>query len=447
MEFYDTGMHSQIINFAKIAISGESDLNSYKALLVYGTKGIGKTVSAMDFCAKRKSTLYFSFRHIDAALAPLMFSLDCDAIDTCDKWADFFAHLEMTARRRTTIVIFDDVDRRNDKDEFISELDKFLQSKKHNCVVVLLCRKDIQLPFKVMKYEMPLFTPWDLNRIFPGRNRIELMRIYTVTAGIPALVAAYDGEQSFEANLKAFFAPDSAFYRWTAEYMSEEFRSPESYNTLFFGMSMGETRIVQLSEMSGFPNNKCDKYIKALDAAGLIEKSVEPDESGTMRTNYRPKNAYLELWYRYIFPNQTVLFNEPAETLIKDIVEKVDYYYLPQEFRRACVRWLENKGQFRYYEMLHFDDVDRQNITIDTYRFDFMLRGKDKRYFIKIWDRIDQTFDKKAFVEFEEAALTISPHYNNEYLIFSINRFSDYCWQQVRPYENVKLIQSEMLKY
>ena len=91
--------------------------------------------------------------------------------------------------------------------------------------------------------------------------------------------------------------------------------------------------------------------------------------------------------------------------------------------------------------------MDRQNITIDTYRFDFMLRGKDKRYFIKIWDRIDQTFDKKAFVELEEAALTISPHYNNEYLIFSIRRFSDYCWKQVRPYENVKLIQSEMLKF
>ena len=76
--------------------------------------------------------------------------------------------------------------------------------------------------------------------------------------------------------------------------MNESFRTPESYNTLLYAMANGYNRIGEIAKLSGFPKNKCDKYIKALIEHGLVIKT--PGENG--HTKYLPANTYLTLWYK-----------------------------------------------------------------------------------------------------------------------------------------------------
>ena len=117
-----------------------------------------------------------------------------------------------------------------------------------------------------------------------------------MTDGIPALVDLFRLDLSFEVNVQNIYVSGSPYLRYAEENLRREFRSPESYKTLLYGMAIGYNRISQLAEFSGYPKNKCDKYLKALDAAGYIEKEQKRDESGTVRTHYYLKGGYHRVW-------------------------------------------------------------------------------------------------------------------------------------------------------
>lgn len=84
--------------------------------------------------------------------------------------------------------------------------------------------------------------------------------------------------------MRTFLRTDSIFYRLAVSWMNESFRTPESYNTLLYAMANGCNRIGEIAKFSGFPKNKCDKYIKALIEHGLVIK--EPGKNG--HTKYFP---------------------------------------------------------------------------------------------------------------------------------------------------------------
>ncbi len=89
------------------------------------------------------------------------------------------------------------------------------------------------------------------------------------------------------------------------------FRTPESYNTLLYGMAQGHHRISEFSALSGSPKNKCNTYIKTLMEHGLIHR--EGCKNG--HSKYFPANSYLHLWYRVLLsavPNADGNFGDEA---------------------------------------------------------------------------------------------------------------------------------------
>ena len=133
-------------------------------------------------------------------------------------------------------------------------------------------------------------SPAALRRIM-GLKDEDTFRLYTLTDGNPYLLDQYDREQSLEDNIRFWLVYDSRYYRLAEKWMADCFRSPESYNTLLYGMAMGLNRVSELSDLSGFPMNKVDKYLKALAERHLI---VREKESGS-RTRYVLANNYLAL--------------------------------------------------------------------------------------------------------------------------------------------------------
>ena len=78
-----------------------------------GKSGMGKTLLARQY-AKDHGGLYFSFRNLDAALAPRIFFPDCS------NWDAFFQKILETKNR--PVIFFDDMGDRNDKDIFLEKL-------------------------------------------------------------------------------------------------------------------------------------------------------------------------------------------------------------------------------------------------------------------------------------------------------------------------------------
>ena len=393
-----------------------------------GKSGMGKTLLARQY-AKGHNGLYFSFRNLDAALAPRIF------LPSCSNWDEFFRKVLITKNR--PVIFFDDMDDRNDKDIFLEKLPIL----KSSAFVVLIYRKASLIPEKAKTLILKPLTPPDLCREYKKLEQRDALRIIAMTDGIPALVFLFRLDASFEENIKSLFTADSLYLRYAEENLRREFRSPESYNTLLFGLAIGCNRISQLAEFSGYPKNKCDKYLKALDAAGYIETQQKKDDNNQVRTHYFLKGGYLRVWYQLYFPRQQDFLDPLDEDAIKELVFWIDDCATKYYFRKLCWRWFSRNASGFYGDgSVASGNPAQLDITINGVQIDFIQHGKDRDLYMKIWDDPESGFPKELFQKIEKATTTTRPFYDNIYFLFSIGRVCNYV-EDLRKLGTVSIVE------
>ena len=110
-----------------------------------GKSGMGKTSLAQSYLEAYGGE-YFSFRNLDAAFAPQIFQPGCKL------WREFFAEIGETKNR--PVIFFDDVDDRNDKEEFLNALPELVGK----AYIVLIVRTKMELPFPSDVIQMTAIT-------------------------------------------------------------------------------------------------------------------------------------------------------------------------------------------------------------------------------------------------------------------------------------------------
>lgn len=398
-------------------------------LQLCGKRGFGKSTAARR-CAEEYDYMYFSFRHLDAALAPRIF------LPGCNTWRGFFSQIQKTKNR--PVIFFDDMDDRNDKEAFFEALETFLDGSVY---VVLICRKALDLPYPNKVLSMKAITAQELREENPSLGYVDALRLAAITDGIPALLSQFNSSKSYEENIRMFFTPGAQYLRYAEDYLRREFRSPESYNTLLYGMAIGNNRIGQLADFSGYPKNKCDKYLKAMHSAGLIEQCQKRDDTGIIRTHYFPKGGYFKIWYRLYFPRQHLFHKELSDEDLQQLIQGMDDCATSVLFRKICFRWLKAKSYRLFPEDILLPDNPLQhNILLGGETLDFVQEGKTRTFYVKIWDSCSSGFPGYAFEKMEDATTQLRPFYDNEYALFSMRRVSAYC-DRLRSFGNVQVFE------
>lgn len=144
-------------------------------LQLCGKSGMGKTMLASSYL-KQFSGRYFSFRNLDAAFSPQKF------LPGCKRWKDFFA--ELGAAKNRPVIFFDDVDDRNDKDEFWNALPALCGK----AYVVLIVRERVELPFPSDTLQMTGVSVSMLLSENTALDSLDAMQAVAITDGIPALL-------------------------------------------------------------------------------------------------------------------------------------------------------------------------------------------------------------------------------------------------------------------
>ena len=411
-----------------------------EALFLSSDTGMGKTYAALSYCAENKDSLYFSFRHISAELALKTFSERYpDVFKDCTTWAEFFDCLQIHSKRKCPTVFFDDVGERNDKTDFYAALRNFSEENNDNVLVVLIGRPWEQIEIPCQKISI---TPYSTQEIAetPSVSDEESVKIFSFTAGSTELLAAYDTGISFEENVKAALHIGSPFYRLMKDKMCECFRTPESYNTLLYAMANGYNRINELAEFSGYPKNKCDKYIKTLCEFGLVRK--EPEKNG--HTKYYPANSYIALWYKTMLtavPNADGSFGE-------DVYDRfMSYFYdviLSAFYKEMCAYWLDRNINSISTDYIDTKDLSYRNVKVDNVTFDFACEKKRA-----VYAYYDATpggkLTQKLWKEIENCTTKDRPFYENEYVICTVNRVPDSFWTLSQHYDNVHIVKLSSL--
>lgn len=399
---------------------------------LHGETGMGKTTLAQSYL-EAFGGQYFSFQNLDATFAPRIFHLGCKL------WKDFFAEIGKTINR--PVIFFDDVDDKNDKEEFLNALPA-LAGKAY---VVLIVRTQMELPFPSNVIQMKAITVPMLLAENKALEQLDALRIIAITNGIPGLVRLFDFQKSFAKNLSSLFVHDSAYFRYAESELRRSFRTPETYNILLYGMATGHNRISQLSEFSGFPQNKCDKYLKALDKAGLLESVQKKDAAGHVRTHYYPKGGYWKTWFRYVFPSQGRYLRAQEGEVLQQLADEIDKTVVEEYFKKVCWNWMEKNYHSCYWDgLLKFDDPKNRDVVVNRVRFDYVQTTKDHTIYVKIWDNVREGFPKEAFQKIEAATTAVRPFYENIYFLFSAGRACNYV-EEVRNLETVSVVNLKSL--
>ena len=397
-----------------------------------GKSGMGKTFLAQSYL-EAYGGQYFSFRNLDAAFAPQIFRPGCKL------WREFFAEIGETKNR--TVIFFADVDDRNDKEDFLSTFPE-LAGKAY---VVLIVRTKMELPFPYDMIQMTAITVPMLLAENKALEPLDALRTIAITDGIPELVRLFDFQKSYAENLRLLFTQDSAYFRYAESELRRNFRTPETYNTLLYGMATGHNRISQLSELSSFPQNKCDKYLKALDKAGLLETEQKKNAAGQIRTHYFPKGGYWKVWFRYVFPSQGRYLEMQKGEALQQLADEIDRTIVAEYFKKICWNWMEKNYHSCYWDgLLKFDDPKQQDVMVNGVRFDYVQETKDHTIYVKIWDNVREGFPKEAFQKIEAATTAVRPFYENIYFLFSAGRACNYV-EEVRNLETVSVVNLKSL--
>ena len=425
--------------FSDLAHNLQNISTDEKAVFISGQPGSGKTFAALQFCAVHKESLYFSFKNLDAAFALRVF---CNAhskiFDGCKSWNDFFGRLKNYGNKKHPLVFFDNAGERNDKNDFYAALNNLLESDSKT-TVVLLGRPWEAPPILCREVEIRCFSMPQLADVCSLADETAA-KLYCLTGAIPALLSLYDNKQSFEDNVRAFLCTDSPFYRLAASWMNKSFRTPESYNTLLYAMSNGYNRIGEIAKFSGFPKNKCDKYIKALIEHGLVIKA--PGENG--HTKYLPANTYLTLWYKCLLtavPNPNGSF---GEDVFNRFMQVFNDELMADFYKDMCDYWLKKNINSISTEYIDTKNSSYHNVKVGNVTFDFACEKKQAVYAYydinsggkliqKLWNEIENSTTRKR------------PFYENEYVICTVNRVPDSFWTLSKRYDNVHIVSQKML--
>lgn len=399
---------------------------------LHGETGMGKTTLAQSYL-EAFGGQYFSFRNLDTTFAPQIFRPGCKL------WREFFAEIGKIKNR--PVIFFDDVDDRNDKEEFLNALPELVGK----AYVVLIVRTKMELSVPSDVIQMTAVTVPILLAENKGLDPLDALRTIAITDGIPGLVRLFDFQKSFAENLPSLFVHDSAYFRYAESELRRSFRTPETYNILLYGMATGHNRISQLSEFSGFPQNKCDKYLKALDKAGLLETEQRKDTAGHIRTHYYPKGGYWKTWFRYVFPSQGRYLRAQEGEALQQLADEIDKIIVAEYFKKVCWNWLEKNYHSCYWDgLLKFDDPKQRDVVVNSVRFDYVQETKDHAIYVKIWNNIREGFPKEAFQKVEAATTSVRPFYDNIYFLFSAGRACNYV-EELRHLDTVAVVDLKSL--
>lgn len=412
-----------------------------EVLFFSADSGMGKTYAALTYCAENKDSLYFSFRHISANLALKTFAERYpDIFKDCTNWTAFFDCLWIYGKEKRPTVFFDDVGEQNDKNDFYAALNVFLQEESSCSIpVILIGRPWEQVDISCKTIFIESFSTQEIAETLSVSDK-ESVDIFCLSAGITKLLSSYDTSVSFEENVKVALHINSPFYRLMNNKMCECFRTPESYNTLLYAMVTGHNRISELAAFSGYPKNKCDKYIKSLFEFGLVRK--EPEKNG--HTKYYPANSYIALWYKTLLTAVPKADGSFGEDIYDRFMGYLNDEVLSAFYKEMCAYWLKENINSISTEYINTDDLSHQNVKIGEVTFDFACEKKRAVYAYydttpggrltqKLWQGIEKSTTKNR------------PFYENEYIICTVNRVPDSYWTLSRTYDNVHIVQLKSL--
>jgi AAA+ ATPase superfamily predicted ATPase len=333
-------------------------------ILIYGRRRIGKTMLLLKLLESTKGVYFLADKRPEIGnIEELKNSMaDFVADDVFRRarfgsWEELLgAFVERIGNQRVALVI--------DEFPFLVENNQALPStiaKLWDTVLVeknlfiVLCGSSIGMMEDLMGYRSPLYgrrtgqwqvMPMDLVQLrdfFPRHGPRDLMRIYGTLDMIPFYLRQFDAASSYLVNVEERILDTGSLLHIEAEFLlRQELREPTRYMAILKSISLGNTRFNQILDETDFDKSTVSKYLSVLEALQIVQQVYPVAERQRRRKAlYRLRDNYFDFWFRYVYPNRSLLEQGRTSTVLEAVDRDLNHY-LGKIMEKAAAEMLWN---------------------------------------------------------------------------------------------------------
>ncbi|WP_457741666.1 ATP-binding protein [Thermococcus sp.] len=301
----------------------ESLYNSGKkeVLVLYGRRRVGKTELIKRFI-RDKNAIYFLADRGGLELNAERFYreatdfLDLPKIEVKD-FRDAFELVKLKAPERLVVVIDEFsyllLADKNTPSVFQHVVDEILDER----FFLILSGSIIGLIEGLMSYTNPLYGRrtaqlklkplgfFHVREYFKNAPIETVVRIYSVTGGVPMYFRLFEGKNFEEELLRVAFSPTSILYEEPEFILREELGDVHRYYLILEAIALGKHRVSEIANFAGIEAKDMPKYLRTLTSLEFVRREVpvtEPERSKKAR--YYLNDNFFAFWFRFVKPNR-----------------------------------------------------------------------------------------------------------------------------------------------
>lgn len=329
-----------------------------QVVVVYGQRGVGKTALLKRFSEDKIST-YYAARACSSREQRYQWACELretgKSISRYPEYAELFQNSVDEGAPKKRIIIFDEFHHLIKSDAaFMSEIISFLGNRpSQDPVMIVLCTsasgwvenrmirrlgsaaQAINGLLKVREMKFP-----EIRKMFPGYSREDYVELYAIAGGIPGLWNSFTPDRDARENIiHNVLAKESRLYGEISVLMAEELREPAVYNTILAALAGGLHKLNDIYKHTGFSRAKISVYLKNLMELELVEKvySFETENhADTQKGIYRIRNSYVRFYYRFLFPNMSLLQDLTPEQFYEQKLRDGYSSFVEEAYRELC---------------------------------------------------------------------------------------------------------------
>ncbi len=192
----------------------------------------------------------------------------------------------------------------------------------------------------------PLLLPLDFRDASRfGSSKLsaeQKLRRFAVLGGTPQY-QVWAGEDALEELIaERILSKGESLYEEPLHLLREEqeIRDPATYFAIVRAIAAGRTRVNEISNATQIPTPNLAKMLSRLEALGYLEARAPLGHKGpeARRTSYRLADPFFRFWFRFVFPNRSLLERGRVKAVLKTVERDLDTF-MGLAFEDCCRAW------------------------------------------------------------------------------------------------------------
>lgn len=301
-------------------------------IVLYGRRRVGKTRLIKEFIKNKDSVYFLATEESEAenikTFQNILYSkykiplLDNNKLLS---WNDLFYIISTLKLEKKLIIVIDEFQYLLKSNKGFSSIlqkswDEYLKDK--SIMLIISGSALSMIKREVLSYSSPLYgrRTGQMNlkpikfkyfkEFFENKN-IDLIKLYSLTGGIPKYVEILESKENIYDTIKEnFLNVNSYLFEEPYFLLEKELKDIGSYFSIIKAIANGNNKLSKISTSLGIKQTSLSYYLNNLIELDILEREVpilEKNPQTSKKGIYKIKDNFLNFWFKFIYPYKSYI--------------------------------------------------------------------------------------------------------------------------------------------